>query len=315
MLVATDTDESLSRLFGILRKRFPVVDLGQPTFFAGYDISYDNDSGQLRLSQKEYIASALRLANMSECRPQSTPADANHSLLPSPPDAKSIDFPFRSVLGLLLYVLGSRPDIAVSVNAISRHQEHPSEQHVVALKRVLRYLAGTARLELNLTPSASVHDTGLTTYADATWADDLSDRSSTTGWIVFYLGCPVSWCTRKQHAVAKSSAEAEYVSLSDASSETVWFRQLLRDCHQEQLKPSVILEDNEGAIGIAENTRSLGRAKHIDVRYHFVKQFVSDGTLVVRHVPTTEQVADALTKPLPAPAFLRHRAAMRLIEP
>ena len=222
-----------------------------------------------------------------------------------------MDFPFRSILGILLYVLPTRPDVASAVTMVARYQEKPDDTHVVALKRILRYLKG-APSYLDYTPSPGATPT-LDAFADATWADDPTNRSSTTGFVIRFAGIPISWASRKQKATAKFSTEAEYVALSDAVSELVWLRQLASDLGAPQSKPSLVFEDNQGAIGLADQQRSLGRAKHIDVRHHYLRNYIANGSIALTYIQTSEQLADVFTKPLASPAFNKHRRTLRVV--
>ena len=133
-------------------------------------------------------------------------------------------------------------------------------------------------------------------YSDADWAGDVNDRKSTSGYLFMMSGAAVSWKSRKQTCVALSTAEAEYVALAGAIQEATWMRQLLDDLHNGQVEPTVILEDNQSAICIAQNPQYHSKTKHIDIKYHYVREKVSDSTVELRYCPTSEMIADVLTK-------------------
>lgn len=146
-------------------------------------------------------------------------------------------------------------------------------------------------------------DGNLIGYSDADWAGDMDDRHSTSG-NVFSLACgAVSWLSKKQATVALSTAEAEYVALSTATQEAIWLRRLLADMGEPPEGPTEIYEDNQGAISMAKNPVGHARTKHIDIRYHFVRERVQDGAITLKYIGTDEMVADILTKPLPKHRF------------
>ena len=150
----------------------------------------------------------------------------------------------------------------------------------------------------------------ITGYSDADWAGDLDDRHSTTGNLFVMAGGSISWTSKKQATVSLSTAEAEYIALSTATQEAIWLRRLLADLDAEQSGPTVIMGDNQGSIAIARNPVSHARTKHIDIRYHFIREAVQDGVIDLRFCPTSEMIADALTKPLPRNKFELCRCSM-----
>ena len=149
----------------------------------------------------------------------------------------------------------------------------------------------------------------------ADWAGDLDDRHSTTGNIFMMGGGPVSWLSKKKAIVALSTSEAEYVALSFATQEVVWLRKLLiTDLKSTSQKPTVLMEDNQGAISIAKNPVAHARTKHIDIRYHYIREAVQNGTINLCFCPSENMIADLLTKPLPRGRFTMLRDAMGLTE-
>jgi len=155
---------------------------------------------------------------------------------------------------------------------------------------------------------------GVLGYSDADWAGDVDDRKSTSGYIFQIAGGPVSWRSRKQDTVALSTAEAEYVALSSAIQEGVWIRRLLSELGSSPGGPTTILEDNQSSIAMAKTPQFHGRAKHIDIKHHFVRERVNDGSIKLKYCPTNEMVADILTKGLAQQQFslLREKAGIVL---
>ena len=163
---------------------------------------------------------------------------------------------------------------------------------------MLRYLKGTTNFGLIYSDDSDVLG-----YSDADWAGDMDDRKSTSGYMFQIAGGPVSWRSKKQDTVALSTAEAEYVALSSAAQECVWMRRLVSELGKPPGEPTTVLEDNQSSIAMARNPQFHGRAKHIDIKHHFVREQVSVGMIELKYCPTREMVADVLTKGLPQQQF------------
>ena len=194
------------------------------------------------------------------------------------------------------------------MGAVSKFNSNPNEAHLTCVKRILRYLKGTADLALKyqkfedgMVPQA---------YSDADWAGDVDARHSTTGNVIVMAGGAVSWLSKKQATVALSRAEAEYVALSSITQEAVWVRRLLSDIEAMLTGPTVIMEDNQGTLVIANNPIAHSRTKHTDIRYHFVREAVLNKTVELRYCPSEYMIADILTKPLPRERFETLRRAL-----
>ena len=207
-------------------------------------------------------------------------------------------------MGALQYLaLSTRPDIAQAVNTVSRYANKPTAQHVQAVKRILRYLAGTRNNGIEY-KSDGTHHVLLHGYADADWGGDHDSRRSTTGFIFKIADGAISWSSKLQHTVALSTAEAEYLSAGAAAQEAVWLRTMLSELHFKQEEPTIIFEDNQGCIAMTIKPGQHQRTKHIDIRHHFIKDLVDSGQVLLKYLPTDKMLADILTKPLPKPRFL-----------
>ena len=207
----------------------------------------------------------------------------------------------QSIVWSLLYAaITTRQDIAQAVGVVSQFCANPTQSHLTAAKRILRYLKGTVYLGLSYKKCA---DGNLIGYSDADWAGDVDDRHSTSGNVFLLAKGAVSWLSKKQATVALSTAEAKYVALSAATQEAIWLRRLLTDVGESLEDPIVINEDNQGAIAMAENPVGHARAKHIYIRFHFVREGVQNGAIILKYVATGEMIADILTKPLPKHPF------------
>ena len=211
---------------------------------------------------------------------------------------------YQSAVGSLLYLsTGTRPDIAFAVNNVAKFCSDPTKHHWVAVKQILRYLRGTSDLGLLYTcADGAVECLG---YSDSDWAGDLDDRRSTSGYIFMLSSVGISWKSKKQTSVALSTAEAEYMALSGAVQEAMWLRQLVSELMNGGMptKATVIHEDNQSTISLAKNPQFHGRAKHIDIQHHFVREKVNDGTIELIYCSAEAMVADVLTKGLSSVKF------------
>ena len=298
LIIITKTTEEMNRLKECLSNRFKMKDMGELHYCLGISIEQDKERKSLYMHQKQYIANMIEKYGLSDCKPASTPADINVKLTKSEAESNAVDpVKYQSIVGSLLYVaIATRPDIAQAVGVVSKFNSRPSQIHLTAAKRVLRYLKGTSDLVLKFQQSEK--GCCLVGYSDADWAGDHDDRHSTTGNLFQLAGGPVSWLSKKQSVVALSTSEAEYVALSTCAQEAIWLRRLLDGLKASPSGPTVIMEDNQGAIAIAKNPVAHTRTKHIDIRFHFIREAVQNGSIELRYCPSEEMVADLLTKPL-----------------
>uniref|UniRef100_A0A5S6QNT0 Reverse transcriptase Ty1/copia-type domain-containing protein n=1 Tax=Trichuris muris TaxID=70415 RepID=A0A5S6QNT0_TRIMR len=215
---------------------------------------------------------------------------------------------FRKAIGSLLYLATvSRPDIAFAVNLLCRRVESPTHRDWTAVKRVMRYLAGSVHRKLCFATEGS---TVLTGFVDADWAGDHADRKSTSGH-VFQIGhSSIVWSSKKQSVVAMSSTEAEYIAAWEACRELQWLRQLLRDMSLPQDGPTNVYEDNQSCIKVAQLDRCSQRTKHIDVRHHQLRDLQESGVVALIYRSSNDMPADILTKPLAKDKFNHHLALL-----
>lgn len=270
---------------------FAIKDLGPLQFCLGLQIIRDRPNRLLTLHQSHYVDTILNHSNMASCSPCLTPQNASVSLTPTAGSPISNSTPFRAVVGSLLYLsCCSRPDISTAVGELCRFSANPGPQHWTAVKQVLRYLQGTRSTGIQLGGNLT-----LIGWSDANWGGDIHTRRSATGYI-FKLGLgPVSWNSKRQPTVALSSCEAEYMALSAATQEALWLRSLLQGLGLQQ-RATLIYEDNQGAIELTKNFKNHSRTKHIDIRYHFVKERVQLGKIEYCH--TSQMIADLSSRTL-----------------
>ncbi|XP_039001819.1 secreted RxLR effector protein 161-like [Hibiscus syriacus] len=218
---------------------------------------------------------------------------------------------YRSIVGALQYIVITRPDVAFAVNRVCQFMQAPLDVHFMAVKRILRYLQGTIDFGLRFTPSSRM---ALTGFADANWGSDVDDRRSTSGFCIYFCGNLVSWSSRKQQVVARSTAEAEYRSVACAAAEMVWLQSLLGELHVVSHGKAILWCDNTSAVAVCANPVLHSKFKHVELDLFFVREMVAMGQLQVHEVPAVEQVADVLTKPLSAPWFLKHRQRLLVVQ-
>jgi hypothetical protein len=282
-----------------LVRRFLMNLLGEPRSYLGMDI--ERSARGIKLSLRSYIDKVLKKFGMDSAKPQATPCAKRPEPRAEHEEQVSVA-DMREAIGTLLYLARmARPDIACVIGQLARFQTDPGREHMVAIKRVLRYLKGTRDAHLFF-PAASKPELQLQGYSDSDYAGDVATRRSTGGFIFFLGGAAISWRSKLQAGVALSSTEGEYVALSVAAQEAIYLRNLLKELGVCSDKPTVIYEDNQAAIAIARSAQYHGRLKHVDVRAHFVRDQVQQGQILIEYCPTDKMVADIMTKPLPKPA-------------
>ena len=188
----------------------------------------------------------------------------------------------------------------------------PLNQHWTQIKRVLRYLKGTINHALIYSNGESNSNNAIVGYDDASYAPNSLDRKSISGYIFMFNNGPISWRTKKQAITALSSCEAEYISLTEAAKESEWLRQLHTELHPGYNQPIIIFEDNQSTIKISTNNIFSNRTKHIDVRFHFIRELISNNQIKLIYCSTNDMIADALTKSLQKIKFNHFRKLMNI---
>ena len=292
-----------------LADRFSLKDLGTLSYFLGVEATFT--SSGLFLSQRKYIQDLLSKANMQDAKEVTTPLSTSESLKLCDGSPATDSTQYRQVLGSLQYLALTRPDISFAVNKLSQFMHRPSTTHWSAVKRILRYLKGTLNHGIFLRKNTSLH---LHAFADADWAGNFDDRTSTSGYIVFLGATPISWSSKKQKTVARSTTEAEYRAVATAAAELNWVTNLLKELNVNSTVIPTIYCDNIGATYLCANPVFHSRMKHIAIDFHFVRDQVARHQLRVSHVHTADQLADSLTKPLARKLFSSHRSKIGILD-
>ncbi|GKB27726.1 retrovirus-related pol polyprotein from transposon TNT 1-94 [Tanacetum coccineum] len=309
-IIFGSTNPKLSKRFEkLMHNKFDMSMMGELKFFLGIQI-HQSPRG-IFINQAKYAQEILKKHGMTSCDSIGTPMATKHldaDLSGTPVDQTK----YRSMVGALMYLTASRPDIVHATCYCARYQAKPTEKHLTAVKRIFRYLKDSINMGLWYPK-----DTGfeLTAFSDSDHAGCLDSRKSTSGGIQFLGGDKlVSWSSKKQDCTSMSSAEAEYVSLSACCAQVLWLRTQLTDYgfHFDKIH---MYCDSKAAISISCNPVQHSRTKHIDVRYHFIKEQVEKGIVELFFVETEYQLADLFTKDLSEDRFkyLVRRLGMRCL--
>lgn len=302
-------------IIGILNqlKTMFQITFSEPYYFVGLEI-LKTDTG-ISISQTNYIHQIIQRFNMSDASPVSIPEDPNQNLTVNcGPVLEENDVPYRQAIGSLMFLATvSRPDISHAVGVLSRYVNRHSEIHWTAIKRIIKYLIGTSTFGI-LFQKGEQHS--LIGFSDADFAGDFETRKSTSGYVYKYSNAPITWTSRRQQSVSVSTTEAEYIAASEACKEAIWLTQLLSDLDERCNRPVELYLDNQSAIRLIKNPEMHTRAKHISVRYHFIRELYEKGDINVTYVNTNDQEADIFTKALHRDKFqkLRHFLGVRELQ-
>ncbi|CAL2242014.1 unnamed protein product [Prunus armeniaca] len=247
---------------------------------------------------------------MSNCNPVQNPIVPGFKITR---DAEGESFDstyYKQIIGSLMYLTATRPDIMYVVSLLSRFMETPTELHYLAAKRVLRYLKGTVDYGLFYKKGKSNELVG---FSDSDYAGDLEDRKSTSSHVFMLSSGAVSWSSKKQQVVTLSTTEAEFIAAASCACQAVWLRRILEELHCIQKKPTLIYCDNSSTIKLSKNPVLHGRSKHIDVRFHFLRDLTKAGVVDLVHCQSQDQIADILTKPLKLEAFEKLRGLLGVL--
>jgi transposase InsO family protein len=304
-----------------LSARFKMSDLGPLHQFIGVQIEHNVPMGTAFLHQTKHIEHILATCHMDECRPYATPTSPDMILTKDMSPKSDHDreivreesghINYRMVVGLLLYLRFTRPDIAYSLSQLCKYVQDPGPQHFVALKRLLRYLQGTRTL--GIVYQRRQGPPVLYGFSDSDWAGDKDTRRSTTGYEFYVNGNLISYSSKQQPSPTLSSCESEIVASSQAGAEIVWLRGLLLELGCAQSAPTDLFQDNQGSIAFGMNIVNHSKMKHIALREHFVRHLVQQGDLTSKYVPTAENVADIFTKPLNKVKFIHFRDRLNMV--
>ncbi|PRQ60643.1 putative RNA-directed DNA polymerase [Rosa chinensis] len=297
LIVTGDNVEEIELLKQSLRSRFAIKDLGILKYFLGIEMATSHKG--LFLNQRNYVLDLLQDADMKDCKPARTPLDSKLQLnVLSEPLSNLTSY--QRLVGKLIYLTITRPDIAYAVSIVSQFMHAPTLAHLHIIKRILRYLKGSVGRGILMKNNGNTHIMG---YTDSDWADNSLDRKSTTGFCTFVGGNLVTWKSKKQTVVARSSAEAEYRAMTSTACELIWLKCLLSDLGFLSSQPMSLFCDNQAAMHIASNPVFHERTKHIEVDCHYIRDQVQSKIIDTHYTQSHDQLADIFTKSLSTAQF------------
>ncbi|CAL5381550.1 unnamed protein product [Camellia sinensis] len=307
-LLITGSNEDLVKEFKAeMLKVFEMTDLGMMSYFLGMEVKQRQH--EVFICQQKYAKEILKKFHMEDCKATSTPMNQKEKFSKDDGVDKVDEGLYRSLIGCLMYLTATRPDIMHAVSLLSRFMHCASEVHFQAAKRILRYIKGTINYGIKFTHCSDFKFHG---FSDSDWGGSIDDMRSTTGFCFSFGSGMFSWCSRKQEIIAQSTAEAEYVAATAAVNQALWFRKLLTDLHMEQEESTQIFVDNQAAISISNNPVFHGKTKHFKIKLYFLREVQKEGEVLLLHCKTENQVADILTKALSKARFefLREKLGM-----
>lgn len=295
IIIAGPSSSHIQDLKDFVSHHFKLKNLGSLKFFLGLEIAQSQTG--ICLSQRHYSLKLLEDVGLLASKPVHTPMEPRLRLSSSEGELLTDVSQYRRLIGRLLYLTLSRPDIVFAVHKLSQFVSKPRIPHLQAVHHLLRYIKSAPGQGVFFPANTSLH---IRAFSDADWASCVDTRKSVTGYCVFLGDALVSWKAKKQATVSRSSTEAEYRALATTTSEVLWIQQLLRDFQMSSSSPATIFCDNQSAIHIAHNPIFHERTKHIEIDCHFVRNKVTDGSIKLLPVRSNLQLADIFTKPLPS---------------
>ena len=281
-----------------MKKEFEMTDLGELHHFLGIEVHQGNAG--IFISQEKYAKDILRKFKMENANSVSIPCVAGLKLSKDGEGKLVNSTVFRSLVGNLMYLTATRPDIMFAVSLISRFMEKPYSNHWEAAKRILRYVKGTMNYGVFYQANLPINLIG---YTDSDLAGSVDDSKSVAGY-VFNIGSgAISWMSKKQSVVALSTTEAEYIAASVAGCQVVWLQGILESLKSKPKSPTILFCDNSSTILVTKDFVLHGRRKHIRIRFHFLRELVKEKTIQIEYCRSGDQLADIFTKPVGGQIF------------
>ncbi|GJZ66365.1 putative RNA-directed DNA polymerase [Tanacetum coccineum] len=291
MVVTGDDTEEIEALKNYLSQEFEMKDLGQLKYFLGIEVA--RSIQVFSMSQRKYTLDLLAETGMLDCKPVDTPIEANHQLGMFPNQSPCDKGRYQRLVGRLIYLSHTRPDIAYAISVVSQFMHNPSKDHMKAVFRILRYLKKSPGKGLLFKKGGNMEVMG---YTDADWAGNAVNMRSTSGYFMFVCGNLVTFRSKKQKVVARSSAESEFRGMAHGVCELLWIRNILKDLGFIILKAMNLHCDNKAAIMIGHNPIQHDRMKHVEVDRFFIRENIDKGYICFPFVKSEDQLADILTK-------------------
>ena len=324
-LLAASSRSFMNEVKAKLSATFKMRDLGPATYIVGIQIIRNRTKRTISLCQSQYARAIVKRCGMADSKPMSTPMAPNPRLTREDPDENTTILEmdingcrvsYSSIVGSLMYAaMGTRPDLAYTVGVLGRYSSSPKRCHWTAAKRALRYLNSTADMvlrfdgkDLSMDMDFKFHG-----FSDSDWSGDPDSSKSTSGYVFMTARGAIGWASKKQSLVALSSTESEYIGLCNAGQHLAWLRTFFDDIGHAQKKPTDLFCDNQAAIILTKDAQFRARTKHIQRKYHFIRDdIVAKGQAIVRYVSTEDMIADIFTKALSKDKHWKFATAMGL---
>lgn len=310
IILTTSSDALRKSIISLLNSEFAMKDLGHLNYFLG--IAVTRHKHGLFLTQKKYVEDILSRVDKSSCKTCPTPVDTK----PKMSAAHSVPYEdpslYRSLAGALQYLTFTRPNISYAVQQVCLFMHNPMDTHMHALRMILRYIQGTKHYGLHLYPSFT---TSLLSYTNSNWSGCPDTRRSTSGYYVYLGDNLLSWSSKRQPTLSRSSAEAEYCGVANVVSESCWLRNLLLELQCPIHKATMVYYDNVSGIYLSGNPVQHQQTKHIEMYIHFVREKVVRGQVRVLHIPSKHQIANIFIKGLPLILFQDFRDNLSVCPP
>ena len=304
LIIFSNSVSETNNLKLALSGEFKIKDLGEAKRVLGMEIIRDKDKGIIQICQRDYINKVLNKFKMENCKPVKTPMEVNPIFDQNVVSDKN--YPYRNLIGSLMYlVVLTRPDLCYSISFLSQYNNCYNSSHWTQAKRVLQYLQKTKDYCLTF----SKDDKEIEGFVDADWGEDIKDRKSYSGFVFKMSNGSISWESKKQKSVSLSSTEAEYVAISECFKEAIYLQNLCSEIMGSFCKVS-IYNDSQSAQKLIFNPVFHKRTKHIDIRYHFIRDIVANDLFSICYMPSEEMCADVLTKSL---SYIKHDKFIRLL--
>ncbi|WVY93987.1 hypothetical protein V8G54_033075 [Vigna mungo] len=308
IVLTGDNMDDITTVKQFLNQKFRIKDLGNLKYFLGFEVARSQQG--LILNQRKYCLDILADFGLTGCKPTHSPSNPNDKLKDDDGDILPDPTSYRRLIGKLQYLTNIRPDISFVVQQVSQFMSKPRSSHLNVVFRILKYLKGCPGLGL-FYPSTNPHR--LQAFSDSYWATCSLSRKFITGYCVFYGNSLISWKSKKQSTVSRSSTEVEYRALASVACELQWLKYIVDDLCLKIPLPFSTFCDNQSAVQLAKNPSFYERTKHIEVDCHFIRAKVLDGLIVLSHVPSKHQLADMFTKSLYPGSFNINLSKMGLL--
>lgn len=304
LLFTSNDEELLNEFKRSMKDEFDMTDLGKMRYFLGIEVIQKADG--IFICQRKYVAELIERFGMQNYNFVCNPIVPGQKVGRDEAGVKVDSTLYKQMVGSLMYLTATRPDLMFVVSLISRFMANPTELHFGTAKRIMRYVKGTLEFGIWYQREGKSELLG---YTDSDYAGDVDDSRSTSGYVFLMSGGAVAWSSRKQPIVTLSTTEAEYVAAATCACQAIWMKRILKEIGHEQDEEMVLFCDNTSTIKLSKNAVMHGKSKHIRVRYHFLRELANEGVVKLVYCSTEEQLADIMTKPLKMASFQRIREA------